>query len=78
MAKEISRFRDVVALWPSKEAMASDVAAKVPTVAKWVQRDSIPAEYWSSILRTEVATRSGLTSDVLTKLASREIAEARA
>lgn len=77
MATGIKTFRDVVALWPSNEAMASDVSVKPPTVAKWGQRDSIPAEYWSSILRTEVAVKSGLTSDVLTLLAAREISEVR-
>lgn len=78
MTTGIDTFRDVVALWQSKEAMAADVAVKPSAVSKWWQRDSIPAEYWASILRTDVAVRSDLTSDVLIELAAREPAEVRA
>lgn len=71
-------FRDVIALWPSKEAMATEIDVRAPAVSKWWQRDSIPAERWSAILSTRVARDAGITSDVLTKLAAREAAEARA
>lgn len=70
-------FRDVINLWPSPEALASDVAARVPAVLKWRQRDSIPAERWSAILSTEKARSSGITSETLVALAARETAEAR-
>lgn len=70
-------FRDVIELWPSKEALASDVAARAPTVSKWWQRDSIPAERWSAILSTDKARSGGVTSETLIELAARECPGAR-
>jgi DNA-binding transcriptional regulator YiaG len=69
---EIRSFRDVIALWSSKEALASDVSVPAATVSKWWQRDSIPAQRWSAVLSTETAKTAGVTSDSLTRLAARE------
>lgn len=74
---EINSFRDVIELWPSRQAMASDVPAPASTVSKWWQRDSIPSEWWSSVLNTDTAKSNEITSDKLTVLAARETAEAR-
>lgn len=70
-------FRDVIGLWPSLEDLATDVAAPVPTVTKWRQRNRIPAERWSAILSTEKAKSGGVTSETLVVLASKEDAGGR-
>jgi DNA-binding transcriptional regulator YiaG len=75
---EISSFRDVIGLWPSHDALASDIGAPVTAVRKWSQRERIPAEWWDSVLSTRTAEAAGITAGVLTKLAARESLEARA
>lgn len=74
---QISSFRAVIELWPSKEALGSDLQANGSTVSKWWQRDSIPAEWWAVIVSTPVAVNAGVTPDLLTALASRATVEAR-
>jgi len=74
---EITSFREVIGLWPSLSSMASDIGASVPAVTKWGQRDSIPAEWWSSVLGTERALAAGLNAEKLMILAARAPAEAR-
>lgn len=76
MAEKITSFRELIALWDSRDAMASDVGAKVPTVTKWSQRDSVPAEWWSPILATDVAVRAGITAETFVALAARKSEEA--
>lgn len=73
MATEIKSFRDVIGLWPSKEALADDISAGLAAVNKWWQRNSIPSDRWAAILSTERARASGLTSDTLISLAAREM-----
>lgn len=75
---EFRNFRDVVELWPSREAMAADVSEHAWVISKWWQRRSIPADRWSVILLTDRAREAGLTSDTLIALAAREPAEVRA
>lgn len=75
---EFASFQSVIELWPSREAMASDIGAGASAVSKWWQRDSVPAEWWSAVLATEVAAGAGLNAEVLTTLAAREPIEARA
>lgn len=75
---ELSSFREVIELWPSREAMAGDLASVTSgRVSKWWQRRSIPAEYWSAVLATERARENGVTAELLANLASREFAEPR-
>ena len=69
---DLTSFREIIELWSSREAMASDLAVRASTVSKWWQRGSIPAERWSAVLETNVAKSSGLTADTLTALAARE------
>jgi hypothetical protein len=75
---EILTFRDVIELWPSREALASDVGAAAWVVSKWWQRKSIPAEWWSAVLDTDRAREAGLNAEMLTTFAAREPVEARA
>lgn len=80
---EIRSFRDVIDLWASKEAMAVDLRAIDPVanasaISKWWQRDAIPAEWWASLLATEVGRNNSLNAEMLTTFAAREPIEARA
>lgn len=77
---DLQSFRSILELWPSREAMAADLPGSTATqVSKWWQRDSIPADWWSALLSTERAVGAGLTAEILTELAAREVlAEARA
>src|SRR5216684_747000 len=52
---DLSSFQSIIDLWPSREAMAADIGAKASAVSKWWQRDSVPAEWWSAVLATEIA-----------------------
>src|SRR5262245_54336477 len=73
MAKPRS-FRDVVALWPTQEALALDVGASHESVKKWAQRGFIPADWWSAVLSTKIARSNGISAELLTTLAAREVA----
>jgi hypothetical protein len=68
---ELTSFRLIIELWPSREAMAADIGAGASAVSKWWQRDSVPAEWWSAILMTDVAVSVGLNAETLTFLAAR-------
>lgn len=74
---EMSSFKAVIELWPSREAMASDIGAGAWTVSKWWQRDGIPADWWTAVLRTGLAKEKGLTAETLVSLAARVPVEAR-
>ena len=74
---DLATFRSIIELWPSREAMAADIGAGASAVSKWWQRDSVPAEWWSAMLATEVATANCVTAELLIALAARETAEAR-
>lgn len=83
MAEQITSFRELIKLWDTREAMASDVGAKLPTVLKWFHRNSVPADRWSAILATDVAARAGLKAETFVALAARnpepaDLDEARA
>lgn len=75
---ELDSFRSIIDLWDSREEMASDVGAGSWAVRKWLKRDNIPSEWWSALLSTEKAKANGVTADLLTRLAARDIAEVRA
>ena len=71
MALQINSFRELIELWPSREALASDIGAKASAVSKWWQRDSVPAEWWLPIMATEVAIKSRVRGENLIDLAAR-------
>ena len=77
---DLASFRDVIELWGnSREAMASELPGTTATqISKWWQRDSIPPEYWAELLVTGRAVAAGVTAELLTRLAAREVAEVRA
>jgi hypothetical protein len=65
-------FRSIIELWPSREAMASDIGAGASTVSKWWQRDSIPADWWAMLLRSEQIQQAGVTADDFARLVARD------
>ena len=81
---QITSFRSVIELWGPKdawgarEALAADVGATASQVSKWWQRDSIPAEWWASLLASDKAKSNEVTAERLTRFAAREALEARA
>lgn len=75
---QITSFRSVIELWPSREAMASDLRIGASAVSKWWQRNRIPPEWWSAVIETDRAGSANVTAETLTTLAAREPAEARA
>lgn len=80
---DLTSFRAIIELWGtsmgSRIAMSSELPGTNATqVSKWFQRDFIPPEYWSELLKTGRAIEAGVTAEILTGLAAREVAEARA
>lgn len=81
---DLTSFRAIIELWGTSMGSRIALAAELPEVSatqvsKWWQRDNIPAEHWSALLGTERAAAAGVTAELLTKFAAREVAvEARA
>ena len=71
MTLQITSFRSLIELWPSREEMATDIGAKSSAVSKWWQRDSVPAEWWAPILATDIAIKSRVRPEALIDLAAR-------
>lgn len=82
---QITSFRDVIELWGPRDAhgarlaLGAEIGVSAGTVTKWWQRNWIPPEYWSSVLATEKVREAGVSADLLTALAARDVVdEARA
>ncbi|HXJ02900.1 MAG TPA: hypothetical protein VNH44_16895 [Micropepsaceae bacterium] len=75
---DLTSFRSIIALWPSREAMAADVGAPVTAVTKWGQRNNIPSDWWLAVLATERVAAAGVTAELLTTLAARQPISAEA
>lgn len=71
---EIKSHRDIIALWPSRAALAEDLKAwkgtrKKPNVRDWHQRNRIPTNWFDPVL--EAAKHRGfdeITYRVLSQL----------
>ena len=63
-------FKDVIAAWPSLEAMAEDAGTSSGAIKQWRNRDSIPGDYWLA-LEVGAAKRSipGVTMHILGRIA---------
>lgn len=57
--------RDIVNLWPTATALASDIGASEITVRQWRNRNSIPARHWQAVLRAADERGLNLCSDDL-------------
>lgn len=68
----MQNFRDIISLWPTVAAMASDVGVGERTGFSWWQRDSIPSDRFASVVRA-AAKRGyiGVTADALAIIAER-------
>lgn len=53
-----------------EEAVASLTASSIHTVRSWVQRDSLPARYWSALVEAGHATADELMSAAAAKRAA--------
>lgn len=73
----ILSFRSIIDLWPSPDALALEIGARVEAVRKWRQRDNIPAPWWSAIVLSQTAQSAEVTFAAMANLAARR-AEARA
>jgi hypothetical protein len=65
-----SSFTEVVDLWPTRDKFAADIGAGIFMARQWPVRDWIPAEWWSTLLKTKTAREAGLTADELLRLAA--------
>ena len=64
-------FRGIIELWASREAMAFDLGLTASGVSKWWQRDSIPDEWWATLLTCPRVREAGITADSLVTMAAR-------
>ena len=69
-------FRDVIDLWATPDVLAGEINARVETVRKWRQRDSIPAEWWLSIISRPTAINAHVSLEIMARLAARTTAAA--
>lgn len=58
---------NIIELWPSLDALSSDVGAKVETVRKWKQRGRIPARHWVAVADAAKGRKLGVSLDVLAR-----------
>lgn len=64
-------FRDVIAQWPSAEALAADLDEKGVTVRAWRNRNSIPPAHWSRVVAAAQARGIGsITHELLANIAA--------
>ena len=69
--------KQLLALWPSQEVLASDIGATVSAIRKWAQRSSIPAEYWAALVGAACGrTIPGVTLEALAAMHARRSAVA--
>ena len=64
------QYRDLIAMWPSKRALALDIGAKLKTVELWHHRDSIPASWWLELIKAADRRGISVSSDTLVRIES--------
>lgn len=73
----VRTFRDVIGLWPSPDALAGEIGARVETVRKWRQRDRIPPEWWEPVIQAAQGKGQQITADEIAGMAARKAAQRR-
>ena len=58
---DMNSVTDILAIWPSRQALADEIGAPVQNVHKWAQHQSIPAKYDVAIV--EAAKARGVALD---------------
>lgn len=53
--------------------MAQEIGASPFAARKWAGRDRIPAEWWTAVLASERVKVAGVTADLLTEFAARNL-----
>lgn len=68
----MSDFRSIIKRWPSHDELAADTGAKTPAVRKWVERNSVPSEYFDPMLAAARRRQISLTAADLVAAARRD------
>lgn len=58
-------FRGLINKWPLRTALAEEMRVSQSVVSRWYERNSIPANYWSELLKHACARKIKLTADDL-------------
>lgn len=62
-------FRAVIALWPSRSAMAHDLGEEHWLVEAWYRKNSIPPRWFDPVTRAAIKRDfEGISNDVLLRL----------
>jgi len=65
---DVSSFKDLIGMWPTIGAFASDLGVVTSTAAAWKHRGSIPTEKWPDLLRAAKGVGVELTLDRLLEI----------
>lgn len=74
MSEQISTYREVISLWPSRAVFAEEVGVSLDVVQKWAQGGSIPAKHFGAIISAAAARGLGVTAEHLVRIADRRMA----
>ena len=64
-----SSFRDIIDLWPTRSALASEIGEQYGTVHQWHLNDSIPGRAFAAIVRAAAAHNHPVTHELLCSFA---------
>lgn len=68
----VTSFRDVISLWPSRPALASDLGTdRLLVVNAWWNRDSIPAAEFLNVVRAAEKNGYPVTLELLAQIAEK-------
>jgi len=67
----MNNFQELIDAWPNMRILAEDLNINHSTVLKWRQRNSIPADFWLTLIEAARRRRiRHINALVLTKIAS--------
>ena len=64
-------FSEIIANWPSLNALADDLDVMPNTVAVWKHRGRIPSRYWAALTATQTAKHHGVSLEVMAAIAAK-------
>ncbi len=66
-------FSQLISMWPTKSAFAKDIGQDYGLVHQWDRRDSIPADYWETVVKAAQERKlKGVTLEALSKLRTKK------